>query len=196
MRHVLLAISFAISPISAAADIVRGCAGTVFVSDLPAGSSSFVMDILELDASGRCSGVSTANNCRILARLALFECYDALWAERNTHEIPAACRPDTGDSNRVNWTRFPGIYLSLPGGQNSWIDRVRHEACCNPSQFGDVTVFIGWTSSGDTGCDGQTSPVFDGGAGGAINPSYTLDCTAQRLRGICGSVPQRTSPGE
>ncbi len=194
MRRLAFVLLVLLLPSSAVADIVRGCSGRIFVGDLPDGSSSRTVNVLDLDASGRCSGVTTANNCRVLARLALLECYDALWAERNTHQIPAACRVNDGDSNWVNWTRFFGIYLSLPGGQNSWIDRVRHEACCNPSQYGNaVTVYVGWSVHGDTGCGGNTS-VGGGTFGGPIEPSYTINCNRQQLRGICGVVPQRTSP--
>ncbi|MEM8876679.1 MAG: hypothetical protein AAGD23_02290 [Pseudomonadota bacterium] len=193
MRRLALVFLFLLLPNLALADIVRGCRGTLFVGDLPDGSWSRTVDILELDASGRCSGVSTANNCRVLARLALLDCYAELWADRNKHDITSACETEINDSNRINWMRFLGLDQNLPGGPNSWIDRVRREACCNPSQTGEISVFIGWTSYGDTGCGGNTSP---GGAinGGALKSPYTINCSRQRLRGICGSVPQRTSP--
>ncbi len=190
MRNFLLIFTLAFIPLSAAAEITRGCGGAIFVQNLPDGSFRESERIMDLNASGRCSGVSTANNCRVLARLALLECYDALWAERNAHVVPAACKPgfDT-DSNRVNWTRFIGIYVNLPGGADSWIDRVRREACCNPRQFDDVTVSIRWIITGDTGCWGDS-----GASTGFLNPNYTLNCQRQRLRGICGQVPQRTNP--
>ncbi len=180
---------------SASSDIVRGCPARIDVRNLPAGSFSSSVLIMELDASGTCSGLSTANNCRVLARLALLECIDALWAERNTHQIPSACQPDFDDSNRVNWTRFPGIYATLPGGGDSWIDRVRHEACCNSAQVGEVTVSIEWSIYGGIGCSGRPTDNFASPDIGSMHPSYTIDCTRQRARGICGPMI-RTNPSD
>ncbi len=189
---VVLSLIFGVllAPSSASADIMRGCAGEIYVSSNDIG----VVSIMDLDASGSCSGVSTANNCRVQARLALFRCFDALWAERNTHAIPAECRADYSNRHRVNWTEFPGIYANLPGGQNSWIDRVRREACCNPTRHDEVTVFIGWNIEGDRGCGGNLTDPYGGVFSGSINSTYPLNCSNQVRRGICGSVPQRTNP--
>lgn len=188
-----IAVAAATQAAPSFAEISRGCSAQITVTVPGRG----VFNVMDLDASGLCLGFQP-NQCRVLASGALQNCMDDLWRSRNDHAIPASCTPaydHFGGDARINWTQFSGIYANLPVSQDSMIDRVRTHACCWPGEVGEVTVSVIWETSGDNGCAGD--PFSNASrASRPLDASYTLDCYNQRLRGLCGAIPQRANPGE
>ncbi|PTX00732.1 hypothetical protein [Pararhodobacter aggregans] len=174
----------------AAATISRGCSASIAV--MGPNIYNNLQPLIEMDASGTCSN-GRPNQCRVNAHGALRACIGALWNERRSHAIPAACLASVGGNNRMNWTRWVGIYPHLPHGQNSLLDRVRVEACCPTDRFDVVHVLVRYGIDGDNGCAGQVDGRFRTVDQGDLDANFRIDCGAQRARGLCGPI-RRTNP--
>ena len=188
LRRAALAAGLILATALPATAMTRGCAAQIDVigPTVPLGSQV----VMELDASGICG--SNPDDCRRRAFGALRECTGALWVGRNNHQIPSQCQPGVGGDRRINWTRFPGIFLNLPHGQNSMIDRVRNQACCPSGATGVVHVRVRRTITGGDGCGGGGN--FSQIWAEDFDQTYRVDCAHQRSIGICGAVPRRTNP--
>ena len=174
----------------AAADITRGCRASIAVMGPIIHNN--IQRLIEMDASGTCSN-GRPNQCRVNAHAALRACIGAMWNERRSHAIPAACQTGTGRNNRMNWTRWVGLYPHLPHGQNSLVDRVRVEACCPSNRFDVVHVQVRYGIDGDNGCAGQVDGRFETVDQDDLNASFRIDCGQERARGLCGPI-RRTTP--
>jgi hypothetical protein len=191
LRRAALAVGLILATaLPASADITRGCRANIAVMGPLIYNN--IQPLIEMDASGTCSN-GRPNQCRINAHGALRACIGALWNERRSHAIPAACLSSVGGSSRMNWTRWVGLYPHLPHGQNSLVDRVRVEACCVNDRFDVVQVRVRYGIAGDNGCAGQVDGRFRTVDQDDLDSSFRVDCGAERARGLCGPI-RRTNP--
>ncbi|MEM9723913.1 MAG: hypothetical protein AAF909_00425 [Pseudomonadota bacterium] len=163
----------------AAADIKRGCSGTI--SALIAGTKT---QIAELDASGFCKNKRKADNCRAQARSMIEACAQAMWNDRWDHRISPVClqKPDA-PRRGVNYFRWTQVIEGLPNGQGSLKDRIEYNTCCLGNRGpGNFLVNLSWFARGDRGCS----------RGGLIYEGYEVNCRQMRQAGLCGA-PRRTS---
>lgn len=156
-------------PNPAAADISRGCAGTVFIETEGGGAP-----LATIDGRGFCKNRLHANECRERARKAIVACVRDLWANRNAARLPASCTVHGGGRPSARLTWLPGT----PARLSSFNNRLTWNACCKlrPNANG-LAYSVRAGIVGDKGCS----------AGFPIEGSITqVQCANLRANGFCG----------
>jgi hypothetical protein len=148
----VLVFVFLISAFSVAhADVTRICKASIEVRVLASPQHNWSNEyIARLEGRGACANSVWANRCRERARDAIDDCRKALWDNRFTNAIPAACRSgtDTRPGARLTWD---GI-ATFPQSDRIF-SRVIHSACCRQKPNASaVTVEVHGTIWGGEKC--------------------------------------------
>jgi hypothetical protein len=140
--------------------------------------------VWQFEGRGSCRSRVYGNDCRRAARGAIGACLTEAWARRWERRLPGSCFPVSG-SNRPFVQGIGGTSFGRgPGseGDQDFKWAVERAACCTMGLTGrNVSVTVGGSSSGDTGC-----ALSGEGIDWQLESNYVVNCRSFRNKGYCG----------